>query len=873
MWSRVNVARDDADTTLFLHLLYAGEMLTKLTAAGMVAAISDDREHQRYNIVHGLIRCDGLGDWVKAIDEALLGPSAQQLVDGAAEDRRSLTERFASGAWQYECVRELHEVVRAITPGFDELSAKVSLRQWFASFAVLRNKTRGHGALTPASCSKLCPLLEASVAKLANRLPLLNKPWVYLHRNLSGKFRVVPLNQSAPVFDKLRTTDGAKAAQKWNLDDGIYIDFHEPMRVELVNTDVDVADFYFPNGGFRGKQYELLSLISDNRKPGDASSYVAPAGERPASETEGKGALDIVGKSWTNIPLTSAEYVARPALERDLYAVLINDRHPIVTLVGRGGIGKTSLALGVLKKTALEGKFEAIFWFSARDIDLLLEGPKVVAPRVLSQSDIAKEFIRLLEPNEATEKGFKPVDYFASSLTKSPLGGPVLFVFDNFETVTNPSDLFQWLDMHVRLPNKILITSRNRDFKADFPIEVSGMAELEAEQLIDSTATRLDIADLMTQDYKTQLFEESDGHPYIMKVLLGEVAKAKKLVKVERIVAAKEDILEALFERTYAGFTPVAKRVFLTLCSWRSLVPEVGLVAVLLRPANEKMDISAALDELVSSSFVERKKADDGSVFLDVPLAAAIFGRKKLPLTPMLAAIEADVEFLQQIGATSASGVRFGISSRLERLFKNIANRLAAQRIELSAVVPSLEFICRQYSTGWLMLAKLHEEFGGNEALVGAAECYRRFLETQQLVQDQQIAWDELARIYETTGERTGAAQAKIRRCGLPDTPFSFVSNTANWLNNLLRESHLAIDSEEKRVLVKDLAEIMEKRSSEADATDLSRLAWLCLHLRDVKTAMEMVERGLTLDAENEHCVRLKTRLERERFETKKSYG
>jgi hypothetical protein len=41
MWHRVELARDE-DTTFFLHLMYAGELLTKLLTAAFIAAIADD---------------------------------------------------------------------------------------------------------------------------------------------------------------------------------------------------------------------------------------------------------------------------------------------------------------------------------------------------------------------------------------------------------------------------------------------------------------------------------------------------------------------------------------------------------------------------------------------------------------------------------------------------------------------------------------------------------------------------------------------------------------------------------------------------------------------------------------------------------------
>jgi hypothetical protein len=477
MWHRVDLARDDSDTTFFLHLLYAGEMITKLVTAALVAAVSDDREGHRYRLTHRLIRADGLGEWTQTLEEVLGGPPAQHLLETATEDRRSLTERFRSGTWQHEAVDRLLRALRSLAVNADAAPARVPLRQWFAGFVTLRNSTRGHGATTPEVCARLSSDLEQSIKLIIDQLHILQRPWAYLHRNLSGKFRVIPLSGDMASFEQLKTTAGAAAFRHRNMSDGVYVDFHEFAKVDLIDTSIDVADFFFPNGGFRGTSFELLSLISDNRKQGDASPYLKPAGERPNRETEGKGILEIVGQAWTNIPPLSVGYVLRPAPEDELYQALHDDRHPVITLVGSGGIGKTSLAISVVNRVANEGKFEVIVWLSARDVDLLPEGPKVVTPRVLTQADIANQLVGLLEPAEAATGEFKPLNYLAEALRRSPTGKPMLFVFDNFETVRSPGDLFEWLDTQIRLPNKILITTRYREFKADYPIEISGMTE------------------------------------------------------------------------------------------------------------------------------------------------------------------------------------------------------------------------------------------------------------------------------------------------------------------------------------------------------------------------------------------------------------
>ncbi|MCH7903756.1 MAG: hypothetical protein IH944_04220 [Armatimonadetes bacterium] len=103
---------------------------------------------------------------------------------------------------------------------------------------------------------------------------------------------------------------------------------------------------------------------------------------------------------------------------------------------------------------------------SARDIDLLESGPKPVSPGVVRQNDIARAAVTLLEPPESTEPGFRPEVYFQDCLSNGA-AGPTLFVFDNFETIENPPDVFRWIDTYIRLPNKVLITTRFRDFAGD----------------------------------------------------------------------------------------------------------------------------------------------------------------------------------------------------------------------------------------------------------------------------------------------------------------------------------------------------------------------------------------------------------------------
>ena len=494
-----------------------------------------------------LVRADGLGDWVKALDDALIGPASQHISEDIREARKAFTERLSKDNWQHEAVYTLHEVLTSIHNGTQPIGDKVVLRTWFQLFSELRNKTRGHGALTPATSVKVAPKLRSSIQLLCERNPLFELPWAYLHRNLSGKYQVVHLGGKSEPFEKLKTAAAISGEQ---YADGVYMWSGNFRRVDLLHTDLDASDFFLPNGAFRNETYELHSLITDNRLKGDATPYMTAAGVRPPSESEGKGELEILGRVFSNLPSAPPGYVSRPQLEFEVKEALMNDRHPVVTLVGRGGIGKTSTALEILHKLTLMDRYQVIIWFSARDIDLLMSGAKSVQPHLLTDRDIAEEYQALIGGLSENEAGkVNPIELLARDMHDNSLG-PILYVSDNFETVRNPIDLFQWIDMNIRLPNKAVITTRFRDFKADYPIEVPGMEYNEAKILVSQTSTLLGIDKLITADQSKQIIEESNGHPYVIKILLGEISDTTSFSKLSKLIARKEDILDALFERT-----------------------------------------------------------------------------------------------------------------------------------------------------------------------------------------------------------------------------------------------------------------------------------------------------------------------------------
>jgi hypothetical protein len=774
------------------------------------------------------------------------------------EQLRVFTQKVGKGSWQYDAISQLREVLKTFLPDTPQLNEKLPLRTWFAMFAELRNKTRGHGAITPSSASKVVKALNESISNVGIKNPMFNLPWIFLHRNMSGKYSVKPLSGDEHEIFKItrEITDYEDA-----FSDGIYIWIGgRPRPLDLLKTDLDCGDFYFPNGNFKDSSFELHSPITDTRQKGDATPYLKTPLSGPASETEGKGELELFGKVLTNLPTLISTYVSRQQLECDVLDAVSNDRHAVVTLKGRGGIGKTSLTLEVLRRISAGDRFDLIIWFSARDIDLLTTGAKPVQQKVMSEKDIADFYCHLVglsSEERASKKSSQEI--LAAHFRLNP-NGKTLFVFDNFETLRNPIDVFKYIDTNIRLPNKAIITTRFRDFKADYPIDVPGMSFEEANGLISRTASQLRIEPLIGEAEKGVIFDQSNGHPYVIKIIMGSIADNGKFVKPAKIIASKDEILDALFDRTFANLLPVSQRIFLTLSAWRSLVPQPAVEAVLFRHVDDDVNPEAGIDQLLRMSLIERTQAEDGTDFLEVPLTAATFGKRKLEVSPIKTIIEADLRFLQEIGPTTKSNLKEGLGPRIDLFFRGIAKRLSNGSDTLSDMRAMMEFLARKHPPAWLQLSEIEQERREENWKSNASEYIRRYLETQPAAVQAQLAWQKLFFLYRLEGNAVAGCNAFLSFAKTSAPPYTEISAMANWLNTDAKWKKI-LDESERRILVLPLIRLMEDRRAEANATDLSRLAWLYLSINEADRAMATAQAGLRERSDNAHCRKIVEKL------------
>jgi tetratricopeptide (TPR) repeat protein len=271
------------------------------------------------------------------------------------------------------------------------------------------------------------------------------------------------------------------------------------------------------------------------------------------------------------------------------------------------------------------------------------------------------------------------------------------------------------------------------------------------------------------------------------------------------------------------------------------------------------MDVSKAVDELENCSLIEviggSSVADQ---FLRVPLAASIFGGGKLAVNSARTAIEVDTGYLRMFGAARIGGVEKGLSPRVDRLVASISNQMERGQ-DVTQEVAILEFVARDFPPAWFKLAELYEENNGQVSYLSRAkESMEHYL---QKVPNDRDAWWRLSQICQRQNDGLGELQALLQRAQLSGTTVYDLSHVANRFNSLISVRSVDLVGDEKRMMAERIRRLLEQRLNEADATVLSRLAWLCLHLGDDTAALQYAQKGLGLEPQNSHCQKLVERI------------
>jgi NB-ARC domain len=820
----------------FLSLGYLAETYLKYTTL-VIHSMVQTFDHNTaaywgYRLAHN----PGLGEWTDAIGAL----SSSTRIQGIRDWPRELPDWFSARqtgrraeAWfsdAYDSAARLWEIARG--PRIDFIRSVRGILDFLVSF---RNKTRGHGAFPPGFYERVNPILVDFLAILLDNSKTFDASLRWYSRAPTGSIGRL-LQGIAPTASVSESTD---------YEDGLWLAYpagEVPIRFSpLLSYEPASDSCYFSNNAWISAEQasEGLDYSTGEKAHLRLDQYSLPPVTKPRSETAGRADLIAEVHASHNLPTLVDGYVDRTALESQLGRLLSDRLHRIITLHGMGGVGKTTLAL----KTSLDlvrstmSPFELVLWFSARDIDLLTEGPAPREREVRDIEQVAQFFCRVMG---GSESALEAVEVFTSQVGDST--NRMLLIMDNFETLDDPDAVHEYLDNHVVLPNKVLITSRLRTFKGDYPVEVRGMESKEAEDLLRREARRNHCEPLMTPDNISRIYDYTAGVPYAMKLVVAQLSQHLRLGQVIDKSLSDERILDALFLRSYGSLPPDAKRLFLLIGNLRSDITTVPLKTA-FAAARRRFD--NAFDECERASLLEVIELGT-TEFIHMPQAAKNFAKKQLVGYEEQLEIERDLRLItdtyQFAGGSPDEAERY--ATRLTSLISRASDKEI--RGELTE---ALDALAQEFPSTWLHVAKIRRQL--NEPPTSVREAFRMAVQHEP---NRRAVWEEWADFEKLHGDWRREVELLVRAAESEPDNLTFNSYVAWRLAHLITRNIDAFPIADRRMWIASVKDNLASRFNDLDADMLARLGWLYYLEHDRVNSIRCARRGLTLTPRHEHC-------------------
>lgn len=337
-------------------------------------------------------------------------------------------------------------------------------------------------------------------------------------------------------------------------------------------------------------------------------------------------------------------FIGREPLLKELKEAL-DLRQPIIALDGVGGVGKSAIAIELVRRLYEAENYMFIISLSAKN----KVWSNLIGSRKAGFSGL-KEFLQEI----AKVMGIPfdmPIEYLKNEIINQMEGIEGLLLIDNIEEEEKDSGVLQFLKKEVPSPVKIIVTSRVNKNIGAITISIPEMTKFESKELLFYEFDKVGYSNFPNeQEVVEEILEVTGGLPLALKwaAALAETSKSLKQVSqtLRQSNSEKKEFLNFCFATMYDTLTPLAQDAAM-LCPY--LGEEWNIIT-----------ISIALDAPISSI----KEAIDELYDRGILLASKFGGEKGYQLLPLT------LDFLAQQYHEN--------SSLREKVQKNLSDALAS---------------------------------------------------------------------------------------------------------------------------------------------------------------------------------------------------
>ncbi|MFF0091326.1 NB-ARC domain-containing protein [Streptomyces canus] len=288
--------------------------------------------------------------------------------------------------------------------------------------------------------------------------------------------------------------------------------------------------------------------------------------------------------------------------EVDRIKKAIKGAYPVVSILGDGGIGKTSIALKAAYELLDDPKntFDAFVWVSAKATILTVNEIQRISDAIESSLGLFASAAEQLGGKKAASAS-NPIEEVLEYLAHFR----VLLILDNLETVLDQRLRDFLLDLPVG--SKVMITSRI-GLGIENPVALSSLSDHEAARLLYALARIRDVKALqgLPAPAVTKMVQAMKGHPAYIRWFVAGVQAGKR---PEELLQGNDLLLDFCMSNVYEYLSPAAHSVLRSMQVLPGRRSQAELAFINDYSANA---IQSSLLELMRTNFVQMQGASMG---------------------------------------------------------------------------------------------------------------------------------------------------------------------------------------------------------------------------------------------------------------------
>jgi hypothetical protein len=274
----------------------------------------------------------------------------------------------------------------------------------------------------------------------------------------------------------------------------------------------------------------------------------------------------------------------------------------VLTIVGIGGIGKTSLADAIVREVISYLIFDRVLWWRA--------GGWPMSGRPLAPEELFDQFSLAIAEQLFPESPPLSAEDRRWQLRQELTSKPFLVVIDNLETDESTAHMLAAIQEFVE-PTKFILTSRSRPTVAatSYFLSLEELSLGDATALLRYQAETIGLADLANAGEETldAIFRVTGGNPLALKMVVSLAAVLPLPAVLEDLGRGRPGPIEDLYRNIYWEAWRALSDSARALLQAMPLVSESGALPEQLLAISGLSDAAlwSAVTELVSRSLLE----------------------------------------------------------------------------------------------------------------------------------------------------------------------------------------------------------------------------------------------------------------------------